>query len=175
LKCPDNTHKEERLCDGFVWRDDLLKPTEQSPKHELCSGSTCKLRLKARVLHQKCVHRYCIDCCRDASTTTCRAPRHSTSSAVPSVNIGSSAMAQSSTSDGISAAAVITRTSSGPFGKMLSPIYAQKLMARDFEVPGDTANIQQKNQYQKENISVIRVRWWNEVRCVINHLRHSLT
>jgi hypothetical protein len=68
-------------------------------------------------------------------------------------------MAQTPTSNGISAAAV-THTSLGPFGKMLSPLYAQKLVTHNFEVPVDTVNIQQKNQYQKENISVIQVRWW---------------
>jgi hypothetical protein len=108
------------------------------------------------------------------STTTCRAPRHSTSSTVPSASIDPTVTAQDPTSDIVSTTAVTSRTSSGPFGKMLSPIYAQKLAARDFEVPVGVTNMQQRNQYQKESISVVRVRWWNEVRWVVTPLRRVL-
>jgi hypothetical protein len=59
---------------------------------------------------------------------------------------------------------VAGRTSSGPFGAMLSPIYVQKLQQNDFEIQSGAVDWQKRSHYQKERAVVIQVRWWNEVR-----------
>jgi hypothetical protein len=77
-QCAGNTHDEDRPCDGFFWRDDLEAPNKSGK--QLCGGPGCQARAKARVLHQKCVRRFCIDCCKDSAkdpvALKCIAPKH---------------------------------------------------------------------------------------------------
>jgi hypothetical protein len=78
-QCSGNTHGDDSLCSGFVWRPDLDLHAKVG-KLQPCQGPGCLVRPKAKALHQKCIRRFCIDCCRDAMrespTQTCTAPKH---------------------------------------------------------------------------------------------------
>jgi hypothetical protein len=49
------------------------------------------------------------------------------------------------------------------YGRMLSPIYARKLQAIDFDFQNSVSRTTQRDRYPKESEIVISVKWWNEV------------
>ena len=79
IQCPDTTHDNSQSCSGFVWRDDIEAPKKVG-KHETCTGLSCSSRARARTLHQKCIHHFCITCCKEAAKNPaalkCLAPKH---------------------------------------------------------------------------------------------------
>src|ERR1700734_1845805 len=48
-QCPANTHDEDRLCTGFVWRDELNTPSG-TQQLEPCTGPGCLVRAKPKAL-----------------------------------------------------------------------------------------------------------------------------
>jgi hypothetical protein len=159
-QCSLNTHRDDRLCDYFVWRDDLriTQPPESESKRKPCSAVTCK-RIKPRAAHRMCIRGFCKECCREAAKFKlsdelfCKAPKHKLTTDTPGPVQSSSGFSQSS--------APASLVPAGPFGRMLSPLYAQKL-AQTFS-PATDPDL--RGKYRKENAVSIRVLWWTEVRC----------
>jgi len=50
-----------------------------------------------------------------------------------------------------------------PYGRMLSPIYLQKLQENNFASVNMSTQAAQREQYRREMAHTIRVWWWSEV------------
>lgn len=151
-KCTLNTHKEDSICNYFVWRDDLR--VANPLKYKPCNAATCK-KPKARASHRMCVRGFCKECCIEAAKLaggSCKAPNHR----IPTIAPGLAESGSVSTPSSAGTALFPAR----PYGRMLSPLYAQKLA----QITSPNTELDLRAKYRKENAVSIRVLWWTEVR-----------
>lgn len=164
-------------------------PKTSGWRHETCTGPGCQLLSKPHVLHRSCRYCSCISCCRTrllAENTTCPAPRHnrpttagsqtagtlfpSPSSYAPSISdtsptpLGLQTLAQPQSS---ATTAKSPEHSGRAYGRMLSPIYAEKLKQNDFELTSIALHTEHRDRYRKESSVTILVKWWLQVRPII--------
>ncbi|KAJ7221444.1 hypothetical protein GGX14DRAFT_388612 [Mycena pura] len=110
-----------------------------------CSSITCASARKPRSSNTNCSQRFCKECCI-ASTVRCRISAH---------NPPPSSLATSATS---SQGAVAPPQFAGPYGKMISPDYALKIVMRDHLVV-PSARIQTE-AYRMEAQITIKAKYW---------------
>lgn len=168
IQCPDNTHTDDRKCSGFVWRDDLVSPIKTLS--EQCNGPVCSMRATPAALHQKCIRRFCKQCCTSANQTSpglnCIAPRHPKISDIPLLSTPQQPLPQPSQPllQPLSQEATSSHVhAEQSYGRMLSPIYQQKLRDNNFASINTSAQAAQREKYRRETAHTVRVRWWSQV------------
>ncbi|KAJ7610859.1 hypothetical protein FB45DRAFT_941835 [Roridomyces roridus] len=148
--CPANTFRDDKGCDFFEWVDELSPPpwgnaieNPRTPsKRQSCTSDHCRSAPKARAGSQRCSQKFCKECCL-ACTVPCSVPAHRKTAPLPTA---------------IPLTATSVAPFAGPFARMVSSAYAEKIANKDFDI--SPSKRVQTEEYRLSMQHTIKVRLW---------------
>ncbi|KAF8205738.1 hypothetical protein K438DRAFT_1818422 [Mycena galopus ATCC 62051] len=112
-----------------------------------CFSTVCAASTKGRAGNHNCTQLFCKECCL-SSSVQCRLMVHNSRPYIPPLSFGSLATTQ----------LLAPPAFDGPYGQMISPEYAHKILNNNFTVA--STNHLQTEAYRMESQTMIKVKYW---------------